>query len=572
MKPYFSLLSSSQQSDFNSNNNRLCSDDESDDLPLYKSSVNKLIEFINRSPNSGLNIGDDIEDTYGITDISRSLDSLDILAPFKYANDKESKPLVDTFCSDEDIIFLKKSRCNTFEKSQTFSLLRISEKKTKSFHRSENFEKKRADKRDINAFVKSIAKSGDFIVNEKSLFWYNYIHWERLDQEDFIKIIKRYYPEDITIMLGNNDYIELFKQIRTEAEIQVTIPSNTHSYYINFLSGVYDIRNDRLLPHRKDFYFFNFINYHYTPTEKGGYMFERYISSCSRENEAIKEALMQMLGYIISDLNKAKSFFILLGDRDSGKSTFGNLITEIIGEVNRSALNFHDLAGRWTPASLHGKKLVLDMDVSAESINKNLIAMVNKLTGSDPIIGEEKFKNSFTFINTCKILIAANTLPTLSQSKHEEAFLKRMVIIPFGNTIPDDQKDPDLLLKLTEEMDYIITQAMKALRNLIKNNFQFPIIKEAKEEKEKITVPYYINKADTIKEFLRQYCIFDPDTFTTTQILYERYKTYLYNISYAEMPMPINHFGIELSNILGAQAKQKIQQQRGFRGIKLRDE
>lgn len=422
---------------------------------------------------------------------------------------------------------------------------------------------------DDNLFAKEVIESGNFMAISKVLYFYNGRFWEYIDKEDLAVIIKKIYPEDITIMLSSHNYSEIYHQIKTDASIQMNNPSKEDCYYINFRNGVYDIKNNCMMKHAKDYYFFSCINYDYYPSYSNGEVFEEYIMHCARGNKEIRHLLLQMIGYIMSDLISAKAFFVLLGDRDAGKSTFGNLIISIIGEENRSALNFHELVEKWTPATLHGKKLVLDMDVSCETVSKNLVAMVNKLTGHDLIVGQVRYKNQFTFTNTCKILIAANTLPSLQRSKHEEAFVKRMVVIPFGDTIPDECKDPDMLEKLKTETNYIVTVAMDALRDLICNNFIFTLPEEVDEIKQSLIYRSVPSSSETVHDFIEFRCSRNHDYFTPTATLHIAYLEYLEGLEIRPQPLNIFQFGSELAKILGENAKKKYQQQRGFAGIRL---
>jgi putative DNA primase/helicase len=82
----------------------------------------------------------------------------------------------------------------------------------------------------------------------------------------------------------------------------------------------------------------------------------------------------------------------------------------LLGPENISAESLHRiLDNRFAVAELYGKLANIDADMSTEALRNT--GILKKLTGSDPIPAEQKFKPPFRFVNYAKLLFSANDMP-----------------------------------------------------------------------------------------------------------------------------------------------------------------
>lgn len=143
--------------------------------------------------------------------------------------------------------------------------------------------------------------------------------------------------------------------------------------------------------------------------------------------------LFELIGYTLYPLNEYKKAFILVGPRDSGKSTFLKLIRKLLGRNNVSAVRISDLLDtnrRFMIAELYNKLANVSTEVKDYTFTDT--ETLKLLTGEDLVTAERKFKDSIMFVPQAKFIIATNELPYVSK-KMDEAFWSRWVIIPFVN-------------------------------------------------------------------------------------------------------------------------------------------
>lgn len=114
-------------------------------------------------------------------------------------------------------------------------------------------------------------------------------------------------------------------------------------------------------------------------------------------------------------------------------------------------------------ARLAGARLVLTSEL--EDGERFAEAKVKKLTGGDTLTGRFMGQDFFDFRPTHTIWMLANHQPTASS---DEAFWRRMRLIPFLHQVPKEQRDPDLQNRLIDQegpaiLAWIITGAVDYL-------------------------------------------------------------------------------------------------------------
>jgi len=177
--------------------------------------------------------------------------------------------------------------------------------------------------------------------------------------------------------------------------------------------------------------------------------------------------LQEFAGYTLMHwgLPYHKALF-LVGPTASGKSTFLDTINAMLGEGTVSTLTPQQLTGeRFAGAELHGKWANIRNDIPAATV-KNTGAFKEIIAG-DQIKAERKRKDPFFFEPSAKHLYAANELPATETD--DEAFYRRILLVPFPETIPKAERDKHLDDKLQDELPGVLNWAIEGLQRLLGN-------------------------------------------------------------------------------------------------------
>jgi putative DNA primase/helicase len=163
-------------------------------------------------------------------------------------------------------------------------------------------------------------------------------------------------------------------------------------------------------------------------------------------------------------------------------------------------------------ADLHGKRLVATIEVDqgkriAESLLKSL-------TGGDAIKARRMREDFWEFSPTHKLLLAANHKPVVRGT--DKAIWRRIKLIPFTITIPDEEKDPALLDKLKAELPGILAWAVRGCLSWQRDGIGHP------DEVEKATAEYR-EEQDNVGAFLAECCVMEQQVLVQSSVIYDAY-------------------------------------------------
>lgn len=171
--------------------------------------------------------------------------------------------------------------------------------------------------------------------------------------------------------------------------------------------------------------------------------------------------VQRLCGYALTGLTTEQMLAFLHGDGANGKSTFLETLSSVLGEYAAhtpfsqflSAKHAGTVGASPEIVRLRGKRAV----IASESRRGAKLdeTQIKSLTGGDTIAGRELYKGDFQeFRPQFKLLGAVNHKPELSAD--DPAVWRRMHLIPFAVTIPIEDRDPELPVKLRAELPGIL--------------------------------------------------------------------------------------------------------------------
>lgn len=250
---------------------------------------------------------------------------------------------------------------------------------------------------------------------------------------------------------------------------------------IAFNNGVYDIATDTLMPFSPDIVITNKIPWDYEQ-EAYSELADKTMNKLACNDEAIRALLEECIGYCFYRRNELSKAFVLTGDKSNGKSTFLDMVKNLLGQFNYSALDLGELDERFSTATMAGKLANIGDDISDDFLQGRSISTFKKIVSGNQIKAENKNDPNIFFMKPIvKLLFSANDVPRMKDKTG--AVLRRLVIIPFNATFSksDPDFDPYITWKLMDEavMKYLVQLGIQGLKRVITNN--------AFSESEKVT-------------------------------------------------------------------------------------
>lgn len=246
---------------------------------------------------------------------------------------------------------------------------------------------------------------------------------------------------------------------------------NSDSNYIAFENGLFDVMEDEFSSFTPEIVVTNQIPWNYNP-DAYSKLADSTLNKIACGDKEIRAVLEEMIGYCFYRKNELGKSFILTGDKSNGKSTYLDMVNNILGYENTSALDVKELNERFKLAEVYGKLANIGDDISDDYIPST--GVFKKLITGERLSAERKGADPFEFNNYSKMIFSANSVPRLGKGRDSEAIARRLQIIPFNATF--SKNDPDFSpfikyqLREKEVMEYLIILGIKGLQRVLKNN------------------------------------------------------------------------------------------------------
>lgn len=304
--------------------------------------------------------------------------------------------------------------------------------------------------------------------------------------------------------------MEAYRLITDDTRLQRSaLELNCNKSLINFQNGVWDIEKKELIPHDS-----KYLQTLQIPHSIGEYVpfKETKLFDFFQKTKLPKEDIKMLLKYMAYCLTLdygLKTFMILCGQSNTGKSVLIRFFETLVGKKNVSSLSMHELNMRFYPAQLYNRLLNSCADNS--SLPLSSIENLKKITGGDQIMHERKGKEPFFFVPFCKLIFSFNQLPLQLEEK-SNAFYKRMRILFMNRELfLNNEYVNDLC---SEES---VSQIIPYLLNLL------PLKEIPRTSMSDRYVEALRQDSDSIHAFVSNYCELGNDYQVEKNALYESY-------------------------------------------------
>jgi P4 family phage/plasmid primase-like protien len=226
--------------------------------------------------------------------------------------------------------------------------------------------------------------------------------------------------------------------------------------YVAADNCVIDLDNGEAREHSPEYRFLSRLGCEYDP-DADAPRFRAFVQQVVPK-ESDRKKLQEYAGYTLMHwaLPYHKALF-LVGPTASGKSTFLDTINAMLGADTVASLTPQQLTTeRFSGAELFEKWANIRNDIPAATVENT--GMFKEIIGGDPMKAERKRKDPFMFEPTAKHLFAANELP--STETDDEAFYRRILLVPFPETVPAAERDKHLDDKLQAELPGVLNWAL----------------------------------------------------------------------------------------------------------------
>lgn len=369
----------------------------------------------------------------------------------------------------------------------------------------------------------NLCKNGGFS------YLYNGSYWEVLSEDDVKHFLSRCAMKMgiQSTTAGEVSFVDnLYRQFQFSAHLQPP-EFEKNKVLINLKNGTFEVTTDN--QDLRKFDPGDFLTYQlpfdYNP-EAQAPIYNRYLDRVLPDPTA-QAVLAEYAGYLFIRNGNGMKFekcLILYGNGANGKSVFYEVLTALLGAENVSRYSLQELTDN---TGYYRAEIANKLVNYASEISRQMNAdMFKKLASGEPFTARSPYEKPFEVTNYAKLIFNANELP--KDTEQTNAFFRRFLIIPFTETIPEEEQDKELHLKIIEkELPGVFNWVLDGLRRLLENK-KFTTCRASQEALEKYridsdTTASFLMENDYQRSFEERMPLKD---------LYQEYKGYCYSDGY----------------------------------------
>ena len=305
--------------------------------------------------------------------------------------------------------------------------------------------------------------------------------------------------------------------------------------WLNMHNGKLVIRRDgsvELRDHSKEDLFRYTLAYSYDPQAECP-LWQRFLDRVLPETDA-QLLLAEFIGYTLMTGHHLEKMLLLYGEGLNGKSVTLEVIEALLGSVNVSYLSLSDLTNDDVKRAAIEHKMLNISHESGKDVNPNVL---KQLTSGERVLIKNLYRDPRETNSYGKFAAAFNVLP---RAENTFGFFRRLLILAYQVTIPKEEIDRQLAVKLKDELPGILNWVLHALPGLMTRGEFSPC------ESSDRALEQYRLQSDNVRLFLNEMC--EASEYTTmASELYTAYRNYC--ISSSLKPIGKNKFFARLESL-----------------------
>lgn len=319
-----------------------------------------------------------------------------------------------------------------------------------------------------------------------------------------------------------NNLRAMIEMAKSEAGMTVRLSEfDTDPMLLGVANGVLNLRAARLLPVSPDVLVSKRCNVAYEPGAECP-IFRCFMDDVQPDEE-MRAFLQRWAGYCLTGSVNEQKFIFAYGGGANGKSVFIELLAWLLGDYARkiaTEMLMHHQRSPQGPSpdivALKGVRLAYANET--EEGRRLAEARVKDMTGGDTLTGRVPYgKADITFSPSHKLMIVGNHRPEITDNSF--GMWRRVALTPFDVTIPEDQRDPQLLDKLKSEGAGILNWVLEGLRQWQKTGLQVP-------KKIAAATAAYRDEQDLIGEWIADHCDTGAGCIARKEQIYKAYRNW----------------------------------------------
>jgi len=231
---------------------------------------------------------------------------------------------------------------------------------------------------------------------------------------------------------------------------------------IGFRNGVFDTATGHFSPHSPNNWLRTVNSVDYTQPKAGENLAEhapnfwQWLTRAANQQSDKQERILAALFMVLANRYDWQLFLEVTGPGGSGKSVMAAIARMLAGEDNTTSASIETLESARERASVVGYSLIVLPDQEKWSGDG---AGIKAITGGDAVAIDPKYRDAYS-THIPAVILAVNNNP-MQFSDRSGGVSRRRVIITFPEVIPANERDPQLIEKIGQELAVIVRHLMQ---------------------------------------------------------------------------------------------------------------
>lgn len=288
-------------------------------------------------------------------------------------------------------------------------------------------------------------------------------------------------------------------------------------WLLNVANGTVNLRTGQLQQHRREDLMSNIVD---VPFDRDASceLWDGFLWRVTDRNQDLYDYLRRFVGHLLAADTSEQSLHFLYGLGANGKTVFSEVLMRLLGDyavaVSPDLIMMRRHGGIPNDvARLRGVRAAFMNETSQGARFDE--AKLKDLTGGDTLSARFLHAEFFDFRPTHRIVIRGNHKPAINGT--DEGIWRRLRLVPFTVSIPEDEQDRDLLHKLETELPGILQWAIAGCLEWQRDGLKPPdIITDA--------VRAYRQESDVLGHFIDEACEVRPLAQVKSSAFFSAYQ------------------------------------------------
>ena len=282
--------------------------------------------------------------------------------------------------------------------------------------------------------------------------------------------------DSVIIDIADDCTVNNRREVKSYIQAKAENKRQSSPYLIAFNNGVLDVRTLEFRDWLPDDIIPNVIPHNWNPGAKADVL-DNVLWKMACGDMATYLNLSEFIGVCMVRSAKLCPFFpVLIGVGSNGKSTYIELLKNVIGDENISGLQPKEIAARFMGSHIVGKTANLGDDIASGYLDDRDCAVIKSIATGDLMFTDVKGGKGFHYQPYCTMVFSCNQFPRLADTT--PGFMRRLFPIEFNAVFSASDADYDPMIgeKLREEtvLEYACVIGVEGLRRVLDQNMPTP--------------------------------------------------------------------------------------------------